>query len=41
MAEAVRVLEPSRVIVYGGLLDFDFGGAEVMDFAANAAFRKE
>lgn len=38
MAEALRVLEPSRVIVYGGMLDFDFGNAEVMDFAANTAF---
>lgn len=41
MAEALRVLDPSQVIVYGGMPDFDFGGAEVMDFAANAAFRKE
>ena len=38
MAEALRVLDPSRVIVYGGMLDFDFGSAEVMDFAANTAF---
>ncbi len=38
MAEALRVLEPSRVIVYGGMLDFDFGNADVMDFAANTAF---
>ena len=38
MAEAMRRLEPSRVVVYGGMLDFDFGDAEVMGFAANAAF---
>lgn len=41
MAEAMRKLEPARVIVYGGMPDFDFGGAEVVEFAANAAFGKE
>jgi hypothetical protein len=40
MAEAMRRLEPARILVYGGLVDFDFGAAEVVSFAANAAFRK-
>lgn len=38
MAEAMGRLEPSRVVVYGGAIDFDFGGAEVAEYAANAAF---
>lgn len=40
MAEAMRRLEPARILVYGGLVDFDFGSAEVVSFAANAAFGK-
>lgn len=41
MAEAMRRLEPSRVLLYGGGIGFDFGGCEVAEYAANAAFRKE
>ena len=32
MREAVRRLAPRRVLLYGGRLDFDFGGAEVLEF---------
>jgi len=40
MAEAVRRLEPSCVVLYGPEPEFDFKGAEVVRFAANTAFRK-
>lgn len=33
MAEAMRRLEPSRVLLYGGAIEFDFGGAEVVEYA--------
>lgn len=29
MAEAMRRLEPRRVLLYGGHVDFDFGDCEV------------
>lgn len=35
MGEAMRRLEPSRVIVYGADVGFDFGGAEVVRIAAS------
>lgn len=40
MAEAMRALEPSRVLVYGGGIGFDFGSAEVVEYGANTAFGK-
>lgn len=33
MAEAMRRLEPRRVLLYGGRLEFDFGDAEVVEYA--------
>lgn len=33
MAEAMRRLEPSRVLLYGGDIGFDFGGCEVVEYA--------
>ena len=33
MAEAMRVLDPARVLLYGGRIEFDFGGAEVVEYA--------
>lgn len=41
MAEAMRRLEPRRVLLYGGGIGFDFGGCEVIEYGANTAFRKE
>lgn len=38
MAEAMRRLEPSRVLLYGGNVGFDFGGREVVEYKANTAF---
>lgn len=38
MAEAMRKLEPLRVILYGGDIGFDFGGAEVLEYKANTSF---
>ena len=32
MREAMRRLEPSRVLLYGGDIGFDFGGAEVIEY---------
>lgn len=33
MAEAMRRLEPSRVLIYGGDIGFDFDGCEVIEYA--------
>ena len=33
MAEAMRRLAPSRVLLYGGDVGFDFGGGEVVEYA--------
>lgn len=33
MAEAMRRLKPKRVLLYGGAVDFDFGDAEVVEYA--------
>lgn len=33
MAEAMRRLAPSRVLLYGGDVGFDFGGCEVVEYA--------
>jgi len=40
MAAAMRKLVPSRVLLYGGKVDFDFGNAEVIEYQANTAFKK-
>lgn len=32
MREAMRRLEPKRVLLYGGRVDFDFGGTEVVEY---------
>ena len=32
MREAMRRLEPRRVLLYGGRVDFDFGGTEVVEY---------
>lgn len=32
MTEALRVLKPRRVLLYGGEVDFDFGGCEVVSY---------
>lgn len=33
MREAMRRLEPARVLLYGGDIGFDFGGCEVVEYA--------
>lgn len=33
MAEAMRRLAPSRVLLYGGDVGFDFGGCKVVEYA--------
>ncbi len=38
MAEAMRRLEPSRVLLYGGDVGFDFGSVEVVEYKADTAF---
>lgn len=38
MAAAIGSLEPRRILLYGGAVDFDFGDIEVIEYAANAAF---
>ena len=34
MARALDVVKPKRLLLYGGGLDFDFGGAEVVEYKA-------
>ncbi|WP_156410031.1 hypothetical protein [Olsenella massiliensis] len=34
MREAMRRLEPSRVLLYGKNIGFDFGGCEVVEYEA-------
>lgn len=38
MSAAIDSLEPRRILLYGGAVDFDFGDIEVIEYAANAAF---
>lgn len=38
MSYAMERLRPSRVIVYGGSIGFDFGSSEVIEFKANTSF---
>ena len=38
MAEAMRRPEPSRVLLYGGNVGFDFGDCEMVEYGANTAF---
>ena len=33
MRAAMRALEPARVLLYGGRVEFDFGAAEVVEYA--------
>lgn len=39
MQAAIKTLKPKRILLYGGDVDFDFGGIEVVSYAANTAFR--
>jgi hypothetical protein len=40
MQAALEAVKPKRLLLYGGRLDgFEFGGAEVIDYPANAGFR--
>lgn len=39
MAEAMGRLEPKRVLLYGGAVEFDFGGAEVVEYANSVTER--
>lgn len=38
MSAAIDALQPRRIILYGGAVNFDFGDIEVIEYAANAAF---
>ena len=40
MREAMRRLEPSRVLLYGGNVGFDFGDCEVVEYGANTSFKR-
>lgn len=40
MAKALRVLRPTRLLLYGGAVDFDFGSTEVIEYEANTAFKE-
>lgn len=40
MAEAMRRLEPSCVLLYGGNVGFDFGDCDVVEYKANTAFKE-
>lgn len=39
MRDAMRRLEPSRVLLYGGDIGFDFGGAEVVEYGNSVTER--
>lgn len=39
MDAAMAALSPARVLLYGGNIGYDFGGAEVVEYAANTAFK--
>ena len=39
MSEAMRRLAPSRVLLYGGDVGFDFGGCEVVEYANSVTER--
>ena len=39
MSEAMRRLAPSRVLLYGGDVGFDFGGCEVVGYANDVTKR--
>lgn len=41
MAEALRRLEPSRVLLYGGSTGFDFGDVEVVEYQKDVAIWKD
>lgn len=38
MDAALKMLEPSRVLVYGGNIGFDFGDTEIIEYKANTSF---
>lgn len=38
MRDAMKRLEPSQVLLYGGNIGFDFGKTEVIEYKANTAF---
>ena len=38
MQAALSKCEPTRILLYGGRVDFDFGGIEVIEYKANTAF---
>ena len=39
MREAMRRLEPARVLLYGGGVGFDFGGCEVVEYGNDVTER--
>jgi hypothetical protein len=41
MCEAMDRLEPSRVLLYGGRIDFDFGSCEVIEYANTVTERMQ
>lgn len=38
MSHALDLLEPSRILLYGSMPDFDFAGTEIVHYPANTAF---
>lgn len=38
MAAAIKALKPKRLLLYGGAVDFDFGGIEVIEYKVNTSF---
>lgn len=40
MKAAIKAIEPSCVLLYGGEIGFDFGSIEVIEYKANTAFRR-
>ncbi len=41
MAEAMRRLEPARILIYGTAPDFDFGGVEVVNYPASVSVTRK
>lgn len=41
LKEALKVCQPSRILLYGGDMGLDFQGVEVKPFKPNTAFRKD
>lgn len=38
MAAALKALKPKKLILYGGVIDFDYGKTQVIEYKANTAF---